>query len=260
MEVHTHSHTSDPDIHRGRKKFTHYLWEFLMLFLAVFCGFLAENQREHVVEHQRELQFMKSLLIDLKKDRVDLQSDISKGWIPVAYNDSLTTELQKRPLQGREKRIYHFVLLYSTLIDFTYHDRTITQLKNSGGFRMVRNQKVSDALLDYDTYMRQSIELAEGWWTNNLVSTDIRIAYQIFEFYRVRKLQDSALAHINEMDKVPYPNDLKLLSYNDTIIKQFLNSMSYVLESDAPKYKRAIEAFAMNKSLDSLIRKEYHLQ
>ena len=36
MEVHHHGHTE-------RKKWTHYLWEFLMLFLAVFAGFLAEN-------------------------------------------------------------------------------------------------------------------------------------------------------------------------------------------------------------------------
>ena len=48
MEVHAHTHTE-------RKKWTHYLWEFLMLFLAVFCGFLAENQREHLLEQQRDL-------------------------------------------------------------------------------------------------------------------------------------------------------------------------------------------------------------
>jgi hypothetical protein len=36
MEVHHHAHTA-------RKKWTHYFWEFLMLFVAVFCGFLAEN-------------------------------------------------------------------------------------------------------------------------------------------------------------------------------------------------------------------------
>jgi hypothetical protein len=52
MEVHHHSHTSDPDSHRGRKKLTHYFFEFLMLFLAVFAGFLAENWREHIVERK----------------------------------------------------------------------------------------------------------------------------------------------------------------------------------------------------------------
>ncbi len=63
MEVHHHSHT--PDSHRERKKWTHYFWEFLMLFLAVFCGFLAENQREHMVEHKREKQYMQSMLVVL---------------------------------------------------------------------------------------------------------------------------------------------------------------------------------------------------
>ena len=39
MEVHHHAHT--PDSHRDKKKWTHYFWEFLMLFLAVFCGFFS---------------------------------------------------------------------------------------------------------------------------------------------------------------------------------------------------------------------------
>lgn len=37
MEVHHHTHPS-----HGKKTWKEYFWEFLMLFLAVFCGFLAE--------------------------------------------------------------------------------------------------------------------------------------------------------------------------------------------------------------------------
>ncbi len=48
MEVHHHGHVHE------KKKWKEYVFQFLMLFLAVFCGFLAENQREHVVENQRE--------------------------------------------------------------------------------------------------------------------------------------------------------------------------------------------------------------
>ena len=61
MEVHAHTHTA-------RKKWTHYLWEFLMLFLAVFCGFLTENLREHRVERQRGRQYIQSFYQDLKVD------------------------------------------------------------------------------------------------------------------------------------------------------------------------------------------------
>ena len=66
MEVHAHTHTVPIAI--GRKKWTHYLWKFLMLFLAVFCGFLAENQREHMIEHQREKKYIVSLIEDLNTD------------------------------------------------------------------------------------------------------------------------------------------------------------------------------------------------
>ncbi len=37
-----------------------------MLFLAVFCGFLAEYLLEHKIEREREKQFMGSLISDLK--------------------------------------------------------------------------------------------------------------------------------------------------------------------------------------------------
>ena len=46
MEVHAHSHTE-------RKKWTHYFWEFFMLFLAVTLGFFVENQREHYIENEK---------------------------------------------------------------------------------------------------------------------------------------------------------------------------------------------------------------
>jgi hypothetical protein len=57
MEVHHHAHSS-------RKKWTHYLWEFLMLFLAVTAGYFVENQREHYIEHKRARQYASTMLED----------------------------------------------------------------------------------------------------------------------------------------------------------------------------------------------------
>ena len=63
MEVHAHTHTA-------RKKWTHYFWEFIMLFLAVFCGFLAEYQLEHKIEKDRAKELAKSFYEELKNDSV----------------------------------------------------------------------------------------------------------------------------------------------------------------------------------------------
>src|SRR5258705_655529 len=88
MEVHAHSHTVPIAI--GGKKFTHYFWEFLMLFLAVFCGFLAENQREHYVENQREKQFINSLINDIEADTARLSIIVNGRDLREAQLDSLT--------------------------------------------------------------------------------------------------------------------------------------------------------------------------
>jgi hypothetical protein len=71
MDVHHHTHSE-------KKKWTHYFWEFFMLFLAVTLGFLVENQREHYIERQRAYEFAESLIADLKKDTAQLSSDIKQ--------------------------------------------------------------------------------------------------------------------------------------------------------------------------------------
>jgi hypothetical protein len=48
MEVHHH-----PDLHHRRKKFKEYLLEFVMIFLAVTMGFIAENVREGIGDGKR---------------------------------------------------------------------------------------------------------------------------------------------------------------------------------------------------------------
>src|SRR6266581_4914367 len=61
MEVHKHPHHVT-----HKKKWGEYLLEFIMLFLAVFLGFIAENFREHSVEGRKEKEYISSMVEDLK--------------------------------------------------------------------------------------------------------------------------------------------------------------------------------------------------
>ena len=63
METHAHHLHKAPG-----NGFKHYFFEFLMLFLAVFCGFLTENLREHRIEKDRALELAKSFYQELKSD------------------------------------------------------------------------------------------------------------------------------------------------------------------------------------------------
>src|SRR4029078_9103054 len=132
MEVHHHPHTE-------RKKLTHYLWEFLMLFLAVFCGFLDENFREHQVEHQREKQFMITMVEDLKSDTA-IVTHAAAYWDNINNSIASVADAIQFPLSRTDfSKAYRHLSNALNYYGFRYNDRTISQLKNSGGFRLIRN-------------------------------------------------------------------------------------------------------------------------
>ncbi|HEU4858698.1 MAG TPA: hypothetical protein VFT15_02635 [Chitinophagaceae bacterium] len=143
MEVHHHAHTP-------RKKWTHYFWEFLMLFLAVFCGFLAELQLEHYIEHQREKQYMKSMLQDLQTDTATIKRVYNRALLQSALMDSLIELGNYHPMN--EENIRKLYLLHgktTRFLNIRFEDRTSSQLKNAGGMRLIRNEPVGNAIRQY---------------------------------------------------------------------------------------------------------------
>ncbi|HMU45022.1 MAG TPA: hypothetical protein PKC72_01580 [Chitinophagaceae bacterium] len=138
MEVHHHSHA-----HNSKKKWTHYFWEFLMLFLAVYCGFLAENLREHQVEHRREKEYIRSLLDDLKDDTTEINKSKRAAAVSLAYEDSLMYYLYKNPPEKFLPQHFLDLDLKAMLrLKIIFNESTAQQLKNSGNMRLIRNPDV----------------------------------------------------------------------------------------------------------------------
>jgi hypothetical protein len=148
MEVHHHGH-----VHH-QKKWKEYLFQFLMLFLAVFCGFLAEWQLEHTIEHQREKEYIHSLIEDLKLDTATLNHRVVFCQSVRARLDTMLFYLYHSERDKHTADIYYGVRGIMTKgSPFRNHDRTIVQLKNAGGLRLIRNTKVSDSIIIYDSEM-----------------------------------------------------------------------------------------------------------
>ena len=142
MEVHAHTHTA-------RKKWTHYFWEFLMLFLAVFCGFLAEYQLEHKIERDREKKFIQTFIEDLETDTAAIKQNILFRQNKMKLMDSFMLLLNIQQIKGHENELYFFGRTFVRGLRFQSNDRTITQLKNSGSLRLIRNEKAADSMISY---------------------------------------------------------------------------------------------------------------
>lgn len=142
MEVHHHTHTA-------RKIWTHYVWEFLMLFLAVTLGFFVENQREHYIEHQRERKYIRSLIADIKSDTVELNRNISLREIKAKQADTLIRLLVSGRYNESGSETY-FLARQLRSIRFTNSDGTMQKLKNAGGLRLIGKQLIIDSIMKYD--------------------------------------------------------------------------------------------------------------
>lgn len=127
-----------------------------MLFLAVFCGFLAENIREHNVERKKGEQYILSLCEDLKKDTVQCDISITE------LTETMTVLKNLANCFNILKENIHATACLKEIInnsrgfkDFIYTDRTIQQLKNAGGLRLIYNKEIADSIIGYDAMIRE---------------------------------------------------------------------------------------------------------
>ena len=206
MEVHAHAHSP-------RKKWRHYFWEFLMLFLAVFCGFLAEYQLEHKIEKDREVQFIHSLVSDLKDDTVSISDQIEKIKTGINYFDSLSILLQTPELARKSgESIYYTARLGVRLTPLVNNSRTIDQLKNSGGFRLIHDQETSNRIMKYYSGFPEIRKIEEIFSGENEAFKEAASKVMDQSIYRVQIKPDNTVARI--------PGNHQLLTYDITSLNQ----------------------------------------
>lgn len=161
MEVHKHPHhVMHP------KKWSEYLLEFAMLFLAVFLGFVAENFREHLIEKKHEHQYITSLYDDLKVDTAAVNTAIhQKKWV-LSNLDSLQQLLALPGLPEQNEELYYLERFLTKNEIFNTQDVTFQQLKSSGSFRYISNLALYKKLSNYYSLYNHYQTLIESQFEN----------------------------------------------------------------------------------------------
>jgi len=179
METHAYH------LHRAPgKKIWHYFFEFLMLFLAVFCGFIAENWREQLREHRREKEFIRSIVEDIKSDTLQSNRTILQLKIIRSGIDSVLILLSSPEIFDKSNDAYRLWTKNLGLEVFVSNDRTIQQLKNSGELRLIRNKAVSDRIMKYDQTLKKYYTQSNLMYSAVLDVTDYS---QLFDFISLDK-------------------------------------------------------------------------
>ena len=229
MEVHQHTHTA-------RKKWHHYFWEFFMLFLAVSLGFIVENQREHYIEHQREKQYIQSMVEDLRSDTAQIGGIINTEYRYIALTDTFLIELLNENSKTNSAGVYQLWERAWGFPDFFQNDRTIQQLKNSGALRLIRNKQVSDSIMGYDNLVRRFSVIQQS--INDFIVKTIDLKYRLFAIASLKNKKDKPIpllsANTNFLEeiygfKLDYKNFLfVLISYNTRLRQRAINLITLI--------------------------------
>jgi len=252
MEVHAHSHTE-------RKKWTHYLWEFLMIFLAVFLGFVAENIRENSLEHERAKEYANLLIEDLRTDTTELNSAAHIMNLIIMAGDSLGNLLSNDAKSTKGGKLYFYEYLSSRRWNFISHDATIQQLKSSGALRYFRDTSLIRKIMNYEESV-QIIYLAQNRFEPQKIE-NWNLVQKVFDQSYFYSSGDSEFdLTMNDEKVIRYlDNNYPLLTYETNLIQQIRNwayssSRNYRVEIQLLNDAKSQAVVAMNA-----LRKEYHL-
>ncbi len=237
MDTHAHHLHSAPG-----EKIWHYFFEFLMLFLAVFCGFIAENWREQLKEHQREKEFIYSIVEDIKSDTLQSDRILVQLRRTSAGIDSVLNALSSPKIIKNSNNAYRLWTKNLDIRAFVSNDRTIQQLKNSGELRLIRNKAVSDRIMKYDQIVKNYYQQSNFMYS---ALGDQHIYSQLFDFISLKK---------NKNLPVPLTEQGKNLLNEAYAHLQLWNSGLTGLISWLEGVNEE------GKSLVIFIQKEYHIQ
>jgi hypothetical protein len=215
MEVHHHSHHP--------KKWKEYVTEFLMLFLAVSMGFIAENLREKHIEDERSVELMHAFISDVKENQKQLDSLILNNKRLSYYYDSMVFD------NGFGKREIDIIKL-SENIDLKMYrfinKKTIfEQMKSSGALRYIQDKEILKSMLRYeenaDYAERRSMDNETDQYNNTFRTTIDEILPLSFFKY----ISDEDFNSITKMDSIVNPGRYEnYKNYSVEIKKDILNT------------------------------------
>ena len=248
MEVHAEELHKAPG--HGWK---HYIFEFFMLFLAVFCGFLAENYREQMVENRQENQYIQSLIADLKSDQEVLSQHMLEVKLGLSMMDSLINILNSPSKIARNTgQLYYLARVAPRLRPLSINNRTFEQLKNSGGFRLISKNECSNRIMEYYDKFPLLRLLEENYNA------------EFLDYRRIAsKIVDPDIFHKQENsngDIIKSTDNPKLRSYDIELLKE-LGFYTVHLNGTRRGMLRVLET--LKKTAEELIqflKKEYHIE
>lgn len=245
MEAHHPHHATH------KKKWNEHLLEFFMLFLAVFLGFVAENIREHLVEKNREEEYIQSMVVDMKTDIKQLDSLNASRLVKQQMIDSVLWILDSPDPNLFGNQLYYYARWMPRPLRIISADGTMQQLK-SGNLRLIRSRKAVDAITEYDQLVRfETIAVEER--EESLIQQFYPSLKRVFD-PRVFEKMVSGM-------RIDWPEgNPKLLHADKESLDELYSHIHFLKNVNSYSMEFAVKRRNMAKHVLDVLQEEYHLR
>ena len=255
MEVHHHS-----DLQHKNKNWKAHFLEFLMLFLAVSLGFLAESFREHLLNKEKEKQSIESVIQCLATDTTQLKHIILENVKVVGHLDSFI-RLKNEDLsiaENKTKFLRHSMIGFDEDWYFRSNDAALEQLKSSGMLRLIRKQSIIDSIFAYDFQNKGlAAQQADCYFIFNASFFEYKDVVDL-SFFRDTSILKYDLGYGNDGIEIRNVSAVSISNDSGKVKKLFGNAAAMAAGDEA--YINLMESqLSFGKRLIALLKKEYHL-
>jgi len=199
---------------------------------------------------------MESMLEDLIADTSMLNDVVNRATAMGNKMDSLKTYLYDvGNIQRNKLIIYRLNAETERKYFISFSDQTATQLRYSGGMRLIRKVKIANAISRYSK-ASNNLEFTAGNF-NSRSDTRDEMADDIFSRQYMHRLSRDSLSHLLNYSTSP---EAKLMSSDKHLLLNFANQIARLQENNErfvlPQMQ--VQKILANNLID-LIKREYHL-
>lgn len=243
-----------------------YIFEFLLLFLAVFLGFVAENTREDFAEKRQAIELAKSFYDELKNDSIAVAAKVEGRIKKEQAIEYMVSFFRDSSLTSSSKALsvnFIWAMTARTPIIFTPRTVVFEQLKSSGSLRYFKNQKLQKLIGDLSVAIdylqaRQEVENSTFYaYIEPIMTSHMDYDFQ-FKLWEGDDIFDRLSAYENSNEYIPFH-----LSQQDKVDRQkYINVLGYYHTNNIKStrlipFKNYVE---VNAATLAELRREYNLK
>lgn len=216
------------------RSYKKYIFEFVLLFLAVFLGFFADNIREENAERQQAYELAKSFYEELKNDSIAAAAKVEGRIKKEKAIEYMIAFFKDSSLTASSKNLsinFMWATTVRTPVIFTPRTVVLEQLKSSGSIRYFKNYRLHQLVGDLSVaidyiHERQALEAdvyheyIEPIMINHM---DYEFQRKLFStgglFDRLARYENSSEYipfHLSQTEKIDRSMLIQVLSYYHT--------------------------------------------